>query len=325
MTKFTRIFTLGPASSKTGRTEYGCPRFHVILTALLLMTCFAQSQTSGAPPRNQPATSSTEPILSFTAPASTSVATDGTVTATLHLVGNADPSTLRVMLNSSNVTDLFSTSACSSLPCDITAHLNISAGISPGWDSLYATLKGTTGNAGIAKARFYYGSGALNSANRSPAARAMNIASSRASVSPAAITGGTPATSSILPPTIAISMDPTAGLTLGSQNYPACGSGTPFTFFRFDRTTLQLMDNECLPATSLPALIVGLQALSSNNIVFLFSAPGTPLGQLNFSSIGGTDFTQSGAPTVSSYQFVGYGQASPGEAYESYQDASPPV
>jgi hypothetical protein len=324
MTKFKRILTLGPASSHRRDTNYGCPRFHVILTALLLIPCFAiaQGQVSRAPQRNQPSASSAQPILSFTAPAPATVTTDGTVTATLHLAGNADPSTLRVMLNKTNVTDWFSASACSSLPCNITAHLSIAAGVSLGWDSLYATLKGKTGNAGIAKARFYYGNGALNSASGTALAHAMDTASSRASVHPADTTPGTSTPLAVLPPTIAISMDPTAGLTLGSMNYSACPSGTPFTFFRFDRTTLQLMDNECLAAASLPGLIVGLQALSSNNIVFLFSAPGTPLGKLNFSTIGGTDFTATGAPSVSSYQFVGYSQASPGEAYESYQDAS---
>jgi Bacterial Ig-like domain (group 3) len=324
MTKFKRILTLGPASSRRRDTNYGCPRFHVILTALLLIPCFAiaQGQVSRAPQRNQPSASSAQPILSFTAPAPATVATDGTVTATLHLAGNADPSTLRVMLNKTNVTDWFSASACSSLPCNITAHLSIAAGVSLGWDSLYATLKGKTGNAGIAKARFYYGNGALNSASGTALAHAMDTASSRASVHPADTTPGTSTPLAVLPPTIAISMDPTAGLTLGSMNYSACPSGTPFTFFRFDRTTLQLMDNECLAAASLPGLIVGLQALSSNNIVFLFSAPGTPLGKLNFSTIGGTDFTATGAPIASSYQFVGYSQASPGEAYESYQDAS---
>jgi hypothetical protein len=322
MTKFDRILTRGLASAYLQESvKYRCTRFQALFSALLMISCFgtAQSQTPATPQRNQPAASSAQPILSFTAPAPATVATDGTVTATLHLAGNADPSTLRVMLNNSNVTDWFSVSACSGLPCDITARLNISAGISPGWDSLYATLRGKTGNAGIARARFYYGNGASVSANGTAVAHAMDTASSRASVHPADTASATP---SVLPPTIAISMDPTAGLTLGSTNYPACGSGTPFTFFRFDRTSLQLMDQECLTAALLPGLIYGLQALPSGNIVALFSTAGTPLGQLNFSTIGGTDFTATGAPTVSSYQFVGYSQASPGEAYESYQDAS---
>ncbi|WP_260740639.1 Ig-like domain repeat protein [Tunturiibacter lichenicola] len=274
------------------------------------------------PHQNQPAASSAQPILSFTAPAPATVSTDGTVTATLHLTGNADPSTLQVMLNTTNVTDSFSASACSSLPCDITAHLDTASNASPGWNSLYATLKGEkTGNAGIATARFYYGNGTSSSPKGTAVPHAMDASSSR-SIRPAAITGVTSTTLAVLPPTIAISMDPVAGLTLGSTNYPACGSGTPFSFFRFDRTSLQLKDSECLTAVSLPALISGLQTLPSGNIVVLFSTVGTPLGQLNFSTIGGTDFSQGGAPTASSYQFIGYSQASPGEAYESYQDAS---
>ena len=324
MTKFKRIPTLGSASSHRRSTKYGCPRFHVILATLLLTPCFGQGQVSGTPHRNQPAASSAQPILSFTAPAPGTVSTDATVAATLHLAGNADPSTLHVMLNNSDVTDWFPTSACSGVPCDITAHLNINAGISPGWDSLFATLKGTTGNAGIARARFYYGNGASVSANETALAHAMDTPSSSASVHPADTTQGTSTSLAVLPPTIAISMDPTAGLTFGSTNYPACGSGTPFSFFRFDRTSLQLIDQECLSAAQLPSLISGLQALPSGNIVALFSATGTPLGQLNFSTIGGTDFTQSSAPTVSSYQFVGYSQAQPGEAYESYQDMATP-
>lgn len=40
------------------------------------------------------------------------------------------------------------------------------------------------------------------------------------------------------------------------------------------------------------------------------------------SAIGGTDFAKPSAPTVSNYQIVGYGQATPGSAYESYEDQS---
>jgi hypothetical protein len=309
--------------------KYGNSR--VIFIASLLMSCLmpaasVQAQTKTSVTQNLPKTapSTVTPILSFASPAAGAVSTDGNMTVTLHLDGNADPSTLKVMLNGTDVTSWFSTSSCASAPCNITAQLNSGAGVSAGWDVMMATLKGTTGNAGIAKARFYYGNGVSSSTSATAMARAANVASSSVSVHPADTTLGASTPLTVLPHAVMVSMDPTAGLTIGSTNYPPCSNGTPFNFFRLDRTSLQVLDQECLTAAELPNLIVGLESVVSSNIVFLYSALGTPLGQLNFSSIGGTDFTKSSAPAVSSYQIVGYGQASPGEAYESYVNQSLP-
>jgi hypothetical protein len=309
---------------------YKFAKSRVIFIASLLMSCLmpaasVHAQTKTSVTKNLPKTapSTVTPILSFTSPAAGAVSTDGNMTVTLHLDGNADPSSLKVMLNGTDVTSSFFTSSCSSVPCNITAQLNISAGVSAGWDVMMATLKGTTGNAGIAKARFYYENGVSSPTNATAMTRAANVASSSVSVRPADTTLGASTPLTVLPHAVLVSMDPTAGLTIGSTNYPPCS--TPFNFFRLDRTSLQVLDQECLTASDLPNLIVGLQSVVSSNIVFLYSALGTPLGQLNFSSVGGTDFTQSSAPTVSSYQLVGYGQASPGDAYESYVDKSIPA
>ncbi len=54
--------------------------------------------------------------------------------------------------------------------------------------------------------------------------------------------------------------------------------------------------------------------------------PGQPLGTLDLSSIGGTNFAASGAPKAYSYSVVGYGSSVAGvSAYESYnKDAASP-
>jgi len=106
--------------------KYGNSR--VIFIASLLMSCLmpaasVQAQTKTSVTQNLPKTapSTVTPILSFASPAAGAVSTDGNMTVTLHLDGNADPSTLKVMLNGTDVTSWFSTSSCASAPCNIHA------------------------------------------------------------------------------------------------------------------------------------------------------------------------------------------------------------
>lgn len=302
---------------------YAQTRFRTAFITLFLTigiipakSVMAQNQALKTAHRTQPAESVEEPILSFSAPAPAAVTTDGDITATLHVESSADPSTLRVMLGKTDITSWFSPSKCSIAPCDLTAQLNLSVGIASGWNSMQATVKGKTGNAGIANSRFYF---------RSSSAPANSIAASRLvnAGSDAVSTPGSSGALAVLPHAISIKLDP-SGFTLGSNEY-VCANSPDFTMFTVDRTTLAITNQQCLFANQMQSMINGyIPTLTKNDMVFLYSASGVALGQLNMTAIGGTDFTKPSAPTVSNYQIVGYGQASAGEAYESYEDQSLP-
>lgn len=244
------------------------------LSLLQAQTPSAQQTTNGL---GSAAKATATPILSFTLPTGGTVTTDGNVTATLHLTGNADPSTLRVMLNKTDVTSWFTASGCSSVPCDITAHLNVSAGVSQGWDLLQATLKGTTGNAGIANARFYYRNGVSNSTNSYVSPRIANAANSQVSAHANATLGTSSDPLAVLPHAVPIKLD-SMGFTLGNMTY-LCTNSPSYTMLTVDRTTLVITNQQCLFPDQMQDMISGyFPTLTKNDIVFLYSASGAALG-----------------------------------------------
>ncbi|MBS0164410.1 MAG: Ig-like domain repeat protein [Nitrospira sp.] len=235
---------------------------------------------------------SAQDMIRFISPAPASDIKNGTTTISLRLDASADPSTLKVLANNRDVTSQFRVSACAVKPCSISATFNSSNGLMDGWNYLTATVTTAGGAAGSARTRFFSEPGHALRANRVATAgvsSAMDVP--------------------IFPfnyyPPFTVHMYTTSAGQICV--FTDCVTN-PYIWL-IDRRTLAVVATQA-PLSVLPTL--------DGNTIVIVNLPGTAAGTMDFSSVGGTNFTASGAPVPYNYTMVGYGGAQPGTAYECY-------
>ncbi len=240
-------------------------------------------------------------LVRFTSPAPASQVSNGSTTVSLGLDATADPSTLKIVANGKDVTDQFRTSACTSTPCTLSATLNLSNGGVPGWNYLTATVTGPGGSASSARSNFFSGTG-------SP------------SVSLAPRRAGSPAVAQdqpIFPPnyyppyTVHLYTTQSGEICVFTLCQPPTSSGLFIWIMARDTLTVTYTGND-------PSV---LKAADTNSTVIV-TGTGTSAQGIDFSPVGGTDFTKPGALAPYNYNMVGSGGAQSGSAYESYNTSA---
>ncbi len=227
-------------------------------------------------------TSVAQKMVTITSPAPAAQINNGSTTVSLHLAATADPSSLKIVANEKDVTSQFDIASCASPPCEISARLNLYNGVVGGWNYLTATVIGPGGSADSARARFFSTTGEM------PASR--NVSRQLA----------TAADVPIFPynyyPPFSVHMYTAQNGLICVASY--CNS-TPYIWL-MDRRTLTVTQTGVDPSV--------LPTLDSNTIVIV-NLPGTAAQTIDFSSVGGTNFTTQGAPVPYNYTMVGYGGA----------------
>src|ERR1700678_764374 len=232
-------------------------------------------------------------LITFIAPATGLAATNGIFEAKVHLIRNADPATLKITLNGTDVTSYFNVASCAVAPCDVTAELTVAAGVAPGWNYLAATVNEASGAAEFASEQFSYPTG---------------LANPTASGLPYAIQVQQYASNLLIE-------DPV------NANFNNCTS-PQFLVADLDRSTLAIRQSQCMDASAINPY---LQLMGQSDLVLVTSpTPGTPIPRVDFSPIGATNFVAAcpaAGCTETGYSVVGYGKAGAGQAFEAWQEA----
>lgn len=259
---------------------------------------FCSTMIAGAQQHGTTGPSLNQDMIKFISPAPGEQTKDGTATVSLRFEGTADPTTLKILANGKDVTNQFSLASCAATPCTISATLNVTNSVVGGWNYLTATVTGAGGAAGSARARFFSTTGQTiadrlaNSASKSSAGP-MNVPIFPYNYYP--------------PFLVHMYTDQSGKICVASY----CES-TPYIWL-MDRSTLTVTQTGVDPSI--------LPTLDSNTIVIV-NVPGTAAKTMDFSSVGGTNFTTQNAPTPYGYTMVSYGGAQPGTAYECYNGIS---
>lgn len=251
----------------------------ICLLALAAITPSAQSQTAT--------------LITFAAPANGYVATStGTFTTSITLAGTANPSSLQVMLGSTNVTAQFNPAKCSQAPCTLTGTLTITTGVTSGENRLVASVSGASGAVATARQDFYYRYGLGDPTN-----------------------GSGPGFLVAVQQTVPVGSNYTT-ITL---NTPTPIQVAPCNLIRvvvLNRSTLQDLNsgNDCLYDNQVTAY---LNTLSASDLVIVNAGDNDT--QADYSPIGGST-----APDLArvGYTAIGYGGASAGSAFEAAQNSS---
>ena len=239
------------------------------------------------------ATAHAQDMVKFTSPAPASQTNNGTATVSLRLDGTADPSSLKVVANGKDVTNQFHKASCSAASCEISAPLNLNNGVVGGWNYLTATVVGQGGSAGSARAKFFSkaGDAVVSSA---PLRKGSGLKGNATPIFPF----------NYYPPfTVHMYTAPNGDICV----FTLCNAN-PYIWL-MDRTTLTVTATQASPSV--------LPTLDSNTMVIV-NLPGTAAQTIDFSSVGGTNFTAQGAPVPYNYTMVGYGGAPAGTATECY-------
>jgi Bacterial Ig-like domain (group 3)/Concanavalin A-like lectin/glucanases superfamily len=232
-------------------------------------------------------------LITFIAPATGLAATNGIFDAKVHLIRDADPATLKITLNGTDVTVDFNVASCAAAPCEVTAQLTVANGIAPGWNYLAATVNEASGAAEAASEQFSYTTGL-----------------------------GDP-TASGLPYAIQVQQYASNLIIEGpvNANFNDCTS-PQFLVADLNRSTLATRQSQCMDASAINPY---LQLMSQSDLVFIISpSPSTPIPRIDFSPIGGTNFVTvcpATGCTQTGYSVVGYGKAGAGQAFEAWQEA----
>ena len=226
----------------------------------------------------------------------------------LHLDAGALPTTFKVTTKGGrNVTQKFNVSGCSSVPCDVTATLKEGEDLHPGWNYFLVQVNGEGGSAQSSRVRIYSASGVGDPTNGTGAPHEVHVAMTPdlgMEVDYSPVNGNVP--------TYYPSSVPGAG----------CNSNQNLTVIILDRSTLAYKRNGCYGPGDNTDLLALVPLLTQNDLVLASTSPGQPLGPLNMSGFGGTDFSASGAPAAYGYSIIGYGDAALRQATESYGTSS---
>ena len=234
-------------------------------------------------------------LVTFAPPPQGFYVKDGQFTSTLKLTGSADPRTLRVLMGATDVTPFFSPGGCSQAPCTLTATLTPASGMVQGWNTLTARIQGTRGAAETARQQFSYNSGLLGDPTN----------------------GSAPGY--IVP--IRHVLDPVAGQQVLTVMTP-----TPIVMrdCGFHSTRVVVLNRSTLAMNASLSTCLGnpdvagyLAQFDQSSIVIVLGAFSGDSGLADFTAIGGSKFGENG---VRGYAAIGYGGASPGKAFEAWQD-----
>jgi hypothetical protein len=245
-------------------------------------------------------------LINFTSPLPAASTSNGTIVVTIHLRVMAEPTSLRVVANGKDITSQFNSATCVAAPCDISANLNGNI-TGAGWNYLYASIHGPSASVDSAHVRFYDKQGVADPTDGSAAPYAVHVA--------ATYNSG-----------IEVDYSPASGN--GPFYYPgatyasqACGYGQ-LTMITLNRSTLGFEAINCYGPTQNSDIATYFATLTKNDLVIASGNWTRPLGVINMSSIGGTDFTAKNALVAYSYSIIGYGQSGSHVASESYKTSS---
>ncbi len=254
--------------------------------------------------------------------------TAGTQAFTLGLPAQADPHSLRVLLNGHDVSAHFQGAACGGSACAAT--LSAEDGLNAAKNVLSATVRTSSGSMASGRLRSV---SLLVTPTRTPSAMTASAATR------AIVKAGSSAAASVcdpinmcpawLPPSVRFDTltqggwkpGPNAWISVNGVSYPSTGGTTdapPYAVLVFNRQTLALTDFEWFGSAA--AFTSYLQGKTSNDLVVggTTNIPSNPVtSDLDTSSIGGTNFSQVLTAMPQSYMVIGAGQQSPGTAYES--------
>jgi hypothetical protein len=287
-----------------------------VLTRVLAIVVLAMSGVQSA---------HADTMVSITSPIP-GTTVQGTATATIHLTAPADPSTLKIQENGVDVTENFNVSSCSADPCDISATLTTGNGqIIPGWNYLYATVKTAQGIADFSHVKFKHLVGLTDSTDGSGPPHAVHLWS-------AFLDGGK----------FYLSYSPGVGnntvYTYPNRADQSCSGIEVFVLNRGTQTPqenspapLSFAGFKCVVAGDNATLQTFLKSVTKDQLVLAAAIPGTPLGKMDFSPIGGTNFADNLREVACAanpkspdcvnpfgYSIIGYGQSSVGTAYENF-------
>jgi hypothetical protein len=240
-------------------------------------------------------------MISIALPSANKIMADGTVEVTIHLNAPADPSTLAVEADDEDITAYFS--SCHQAPCDVTAKLNGNV-VSSGWNYLDATVEGPNASTDSDSAQFYDDRGI------SPTDATTGYAPSYAVHISATESNG-----------LEVDYAPGVGNTptyYPNASHPGCQYGQ-LALLTLNRTTLAPKSIRCFGTNDNASLNTYLKTLTKSDLVFAEGSKEEPLGRLDLSPIGGTNFTAKDAPRVYAYSIIGYGASPAGLAVESYK------
>jgi len=231
-----------------------------------------------------------------------------TANVKLHLDAGALPTTFKVTTKGGrNVTKKFNVSGCSSVPCDVTATLKEGEDLHPGWNYFLVQVNGEGGSAQSSRLRIYSANGVGDPTDGTGAPHEVHVAMTPdlgMEVDYSPLNGNVP--------TYYPSSVPGAG----------CNSNQNLTVIILDRSTLTYKRNGCYGPGDNAGLQQLVPLLTQNDLVLASTSPGQPLGPLNMSGFGGTDFSASGVTPAYGYSIIGYGDAVRGQATESYGSSS---
>ncbi len=258
----------------------------------------------GQPPAYASQSEITDPQVStirFISPLPSQETKDWTIEVKLHYSGSQDLSLLKVTANDEDVSYIFRQSGCDASGCVAEARLRVGQELESGWNYLVATEGDESGAVNSARLKFESTAGSLGTVE-----------------------------DLTLPNSVHVEMTPARGIEVdytpedGSKPhfYPdtrTCGTPGNLTVVVLKRATLGWKNVKCFSDADNPGLQEFLRPLTESDLVLASVPPGRPLGKLNLSRIGGTDFTAQNAPAAAySYSIIGYGQGSAGIATESY-------
>ena len=223
-------------------------------------------------------------LITFAPPAGGYVAKDGNYTATLQLTGSANPGTLQVTSGNLDVTYRFNPGSCSKAPCTLTALLTVNAGVLPGQNYLVARVNGANGSFEAARQRFNYQSGL-----------------------------GDPTTGYLPAHIVPIQQSSTTIKIMTPTPVELIPCPSPLVLIAvLNRSTLQKTSQTCDGDAN--STTQTLKTLTQNDLIIISAPWGT--GDIDFSLMGGSSTQQN----KKGYYAVGFGAASPGTAYEAWQE-----
>jgi hypothetical protein len=270
---------------------------------LAVGTWAVQAQTADGTYRHRLPVRHADAMIQIEVPSADGIMDQGTVEVTIHLFAPANPSSLQVFANEQDITNYFSTSGCSSAPCELKATLNGNV-VNPGWNYLYAGIVGPNASVDSDKAQFYDEHG-VNPADPT--------------------TGYAPPFAVHIHATEAQGLEvdyaPGAGNVptyYPNNNFPPCGGYGVLTVLTLNRRTLAPIQLRCFGPDDNTLLVSYLITLTKNELVFASVPKEVRLGFINMAPIGGTDFRKYGSPAYG-YSVLGYGGSAPGLAIESFK------
>ena len=252
-------------------------------------------------------------LIFFVNPGPAAVTHGEQITPKIRLAG-LDPSTFKITVNGNDASSRFSSAAaCDPSSCEKEGTLGSADGVHTGWNLLQATAHNSGGNVGVATLRFYV-----------PGETQLRVRTSTHPLVRAAV--GDPSVS-LQQHLVHFSVTNTGDIQIGDSETPGaynvqnkCGTNQ-LLLIALDHTTLQQDAGDCVNTddggADLARHLNGLVNDTSDIIVVAMKSSSSSAAGLDFTLMGGTNFSLQNSPTPYGYNAVGY-IGSKTSSYESY-------